>query len=459
MTLSLRSVFAVKKDVDMTVGNIVSLLAKFSLPLLLGNIFQQLYNTVDAWVVGNFVSNEAFSAVGTVGPIINVLIGFFLGLSAGAGVVISQFYGAGEKEKVNRVVHSCMTVTFIMCIIFTAIGLLATPFTLQMMKTPDDVFPESRAYLTIYFAGVSGLLIYNMGSAIMRAVGDSGRPFIFLCISAVMNIALDLLFVIKFSLGVRGVAYATIISQGVSAVLVIGSLIRSDNCVRFSFLKMNLDRKMLGLVFKVGIPSAVQMAVTAFSNIFVQSYINQFGSDMMGGWTAYQKLDAFLFMPMQSVAIGVTTFVGQNLGKQQVDRAKKGVRIGFAMSIVITFVILVPIFVFAPHFTAFFNSKPEVIENGALLLHWLSPFYLINCVNQIYAAALRGSGNTRTPTFIMLFSYVLFRQIYLFVVSNFISNTIIPLAMGYPIGWILCSLIMYIYYRKADLSEFRLKVS
>lgn len=384
-----------KKDVDMTSGNIVRLLAEFSLPLLVGNVFQQLYNTVDAWVVGNFVSNEAFSAVGTVGPIINVLIGFFLGLSAGAGVVISQFYGAGEKDRVNRVVHSSMTVTFLLCIIFTATGLLTTPLTLQLMKTPADVFPESRAYLTIYFAGVSGLLIYNMGAAIMRAVGDSVRPFVFLCVSAVLNIVLDLLFVIRFSLGVRGVAYATILSQGISALLVIICLVRSDNCVRFSFGRLNLDRKMLGLVFRMGIPSAVQMAITAFSNIFVQSYINQFGSDMMGGWTAYNKLDAFLFMPMQSVSIGVTTFVGQNLGKQQLSRAKKGVTAGFAMSFVITAVILVPMFVFAPQFTSFFNSKPEVIANGTLLLHWLSPFYLTCCVNQIYAAALRGAGNTR----------------------------------------------------------------
>jgi len=447
-----------KKDTDMTTGSIVRHLAVFSLPLLVGNVFQQLYNTVDAWVVGNFVSNEAFSAVGTVNPIINVLIGFFLGLSAGAGVVISQFYGGGRHEKVNRVVHTAMTLTLIFCFVFTLTGMLATPFMLRLMKTPEEVFPESQAYLTIYFAGVSGLMIYNMGASVLRAVGDSFRPFVFLVVSAVINTVLDLVFVICFDMGVRGVAWATIIAQGISALLVFISLMRTKTCIHFSFKRLNLDGEMLRFVFRLGMPAAIQMAITSFSNVFVQSYINYFGADMMSGWTVYMKIDAFLFMPMQSISIGVTTLVGQNLGKNQEERARYGTTVGFRMSFIVTLIILIPVLVFAPQLTAFFNDKPEVITNGTMILRWLSPFYLTCCVNQLYSSSLRGAGDTYRSTAMMLFSYVLFRQIYLYIMANYVSNTIIPIILGYPAGWIICSTIIYIYYKKADMTKLRLKV-
>lgn len=444
-----------KQAVDMTQGSITRHIINFAIPLLIGNIFQQLYNTVDTWVVGNFVSNEAFSAVGSVGPIINMLIGFFVGLSSGAGVVISQYYGAKRYEEVQKTVHTAMVMTFILSILFTVVGLAMIPYVLALMKTPADVFPESTAYLSIYFSGITGLLFYNIGSGILRAVGDSRRPFYFLVVCAIMNTVLDLVFVLHFNMGVEGVALATILSQAISAVLVTVTLLRTDACVKVEFRKLRIHFDMLKKIFSVGIPSALQMMLTAFSNIFVQSYINHFGSDCMAGWTAYSKIDMVLFLPMQSIALASTTFVGQNLGSNQVERAKKGVQTSIILAICSTLLLMVPVLIFSGPIVSFFNSKPEVVEYGTMLLKWLTPFYVLCCFNQVYSGALRGSGNSRTPMLIMLASFVAFRQIYLFAMSH-ICNEIIPIAMSYPAGWLLCSFLTLVYYHKTQLNKNRL---
>ena len=444
-----------RKDVDMTSGNIVRHIFSFALPLLVGNVFQQLYNTVDTWVVGNFVSNEAFSAVGTVGPIINMLIGFFMGLSAGAGVVISQYYGAKREEDVSRAVHTSVVMTLIIGAVFTFIGIGMTPFMLRLMKTPPEVLPESTAYLTIYFSGLMGLMLYNIGSGILRAVGDSQRPFYFLVVCAILNTVLDLLFVLVFHMGVEGVALATILSQGVSAILVMITLLRTGGCIRLSVKKLRLHFDMLSKIVRVGIPAALQMAVTAFSNIFVQSYINYFGADCMSGWTAYAKVDQLLFLPMQSISLASTTFVGQNLGRNQPERARQGVSVALKMALCATVIMMIPLLIFAAPIVGFFNDKPQVIEYGAMLLRWMSPFYVLCCFNQIYSGALRGAGNTKAPTIIMLSSFVLFRQIYLYVMSG-ICNEIIPIAMSYPAGWLLCSSLTTLYYHKVKLGKTRL---
>ena len=324
-----------------------------------------------------------------------------------------------------------------------------------MMKAPDDVRPEAITYLTIYFSGVAGLMVYNIGAGILRAVGDSRRPFYFLCVSATLNTVLDLLFVLAFDMGVAGVAWATVIAQCVSAVLVTITLTRSQSCIRLIPRRLRISSEMLKKIIRVGIPAALQMAVTSFSNIFVQSYINYFKTDVMAGWTAYNKIDQILFMPMQSISLASTTFVGQNLGRNYVDRAKRGVAISLGMAAASTLIMMVPVMVFAPHFVAFFNSKPEVVAYGSMLLRAISPFYVLCCVNQVYSGALRGAGDTRAPMIIMLFSFVLFRQIYLYVMANFIANEIIPIAMGYPAGWLVCSTITFIYYHKASLSKSR----
>ena len=444
-----------KKDVDMTEGNITRHIIMFAFPLLIGNVFQQLYNTVDTWVVGNYVSNEAFSAVGTVGPIINMLIGFFMGLSSGAGVVISQYYGAKRYDEVRDTVHTSLVMTLIMGVIFTGIGLSMTPFMLRLMNTPDNVMPESSAYLTIYFSGMLGLMIYNIGSGILRAVGDSQRPFYFLVVCAVLNTVLDLLFVLVFKMGVEGVALATILSQGVSAVLVIITLMRTDTCIKVRLRDLKINFAMLGKIFRVGIPAAIQMAITSFSNIFVQSYINYFGDNCMSGWTAYAKIDQLLFLPMQSISLASTTFVGQNLGRNLIDRAKEGVKQSLIIAMISTIILMIPIMVFASPVVAFFNSKKEVVEIGTTLLLWLSPFYVLCCFNQIYSGALRGAGNSRAPMIIMLASFVAFRQVYLFIMAR-ICNEIIPIAMSYPAGWLLCSTLTAIYYHTVKLNKNRL---
>jgi len=449
-----------RRDIDMTSGNITLHIIRFAFPLLLGNLFQQLYNTVDTWVVGNYVSNEAFSAVGAVSPIVNMLIGSFMGLSSGASVVISQYYGAGRKDKVQDAVHTSLAMTLILSIFFTAVGLFITPYMLGFMDLHVDAVDEATTYLTIYFAGMIGLMIYNIGAGILRAIGDSQRPFYFLVACALANTVLDLLFVLVFHMGVEGVALATVLSQCISAVLVIITLLRTDSCVKLSIRKIRLHFEILKKVLFVGIPAALQMAVTAFSNVFVQSYITYFdlnalSPDYMSGWTAYLKIDQLLFLPMQSIALATTTFVGQNLGKKQVDRAKQGVNRSLLISMSATAILMVPVMAFAPSIVAFLNSKEEVVANGAMFLRTLTPFYLLCCFNQIYASALRGAGNSKASMIIMLSSFVLFRQIYLFCMAR-ICNEIIPIAMSYPAGWLLCSLLTAIYYHKAQLGRNRI---
>lgn len=442
-----------RHDVDMTEGSIIKHILQFAFPLLIGNIFQQLYNMVDTWVVGNYVSHEAFSAVGTVGPIINMLIGIFIGLATGAGVVLSQYYGAHNNEKVSDTIHTSYAMTFVMAIAFTFIGIAMTPTMLRFMNTPEDVFPESREYLTIYFAGVAGLMFYNVGAGVLRAVGDSQRPFYFLVLSASLNIVLDLLFVLTFRMGVAGVAYATIASQGVSAVLVTIVLMRSHDVYRLQLRKIRLHGDILWKTIRVGIPAALQMAITSFSNVFVQSYINQFGSTCMGGWTAYAKIDQLVMLPMQSISMASTTFIGQNLGSRKIDRAKQGIRISLTMAISSTAFISIFVIGFASPLVKFFNNNPEVVVYGTRFLRILTPFYVLSCFNQILAGALRGAGDSKAPMIIMLMSFVVFRQCYLFVMSNYISNTIIPIAMGYPAGWLVCSVSELIYYKKSHFGE------
>ncbi|MCI8303828.1 MAG: MATE family efflux transporter [Lawsonibacter sp.] len=436
----------------MTQGSVAGHLVRFAVPLLLGNLFQQLYNTVDLWVVGRYVSNEAYSAVGTVTPVIIMLIGFFMGLASGAGVVISQYYGAKKFDEVRKTVHTSLVMTLVLGVLLSIVGILIIPLMLRLMKTDLQAVPEATTYLTIYYAGVLGLMVYNMGSGILRAVGDSKRPFYFLVVSALMNIALDLLFVIVFQMGVAGVAYATILSQGVSAVLILLVLTRSEACIQLRLRELRITPHILRQIVRIGIPSALQMAITSFSNVFVQSYINSFGLDCMSGWTTYTKIDQFMLLPVQSLGLAATTFVGQNLGTGQVDRARQGTRAAFGLSLGITVAVASTAVLTAPWLVAFFNSRQEVVAYGTLFLRYMCPCYVLICVNQVYSGALRGAGISQAPTYIMLFSFVFFRQIYLYVVSRFISNTILPIAMGYPAGWLMCSLLTLIYYSHVDLA-------
>ena len=436
----------------MTEGNIPRHLISFAIPLLIGNLFQMMYNMVDTWVVGHFVSDAAFSAVGTLGSVTNLMIGCFMGLTSGAGVVISRFFGAKKYDRVKSAVNTSVIMTVVLCIAFTVLGLALIPVFLKILDMPSDVRAEAVIYLGIWFSGISGLMIYNMGSAIMRAVGDSRRPFIYLVVAAITNTVLDLLFVIVFKWGVAGVAIATVIAQALSATLTVISLHKEESCVKITFTGIRAEGELVREIVRVGFPAALQMAITSFSNIFVQSYINYFGKECMGGWTAYTKIDQIVLLPMQSLSLASTTFVGQNIGQHQVKRAEQGANTALLMSFGATAALILPIMIFSGFFVSIFNTNPDIISYGTLFLRWLTPFYLFWCVNQVYAGALRGVGNSIAPMIIMLSCFVLFRQTYLFVVSRFISNTILPIAMGFPAGWALSAVITFIYYKVVGLT-------
>ncbi len=437
---------------DMTTGNITSLLIKFAIPMLIGNLFQQLYNTVDSWVVGNYVGQSAFAAVGSVGPILNTAIGFFSGFATGAGVVIGHYYGAKDNKRLSDTVGTTMLVSLILCVFFTIVCSLTAPLMVTLMQTPAPVVADATAYLTIYFYGMAGLMLYNIGSGILRAVGDSVLPLIALVISAVTNIILDLWFVIGFGMGTNGVALATDISQALSAAFILIALTVSKAPYRIVWTRLRIDGAILSRIIKIGIPTALQLAITAFSNVFVQSYINAFDEvgDCMAGWSAYNKIDAFAMLPMQSVSLAVTTFVSQNYGAGQPERSRRGAVAGIVISCVITVILVIPIMIFAGNLVSFLtpDGSELYMYYGTLFLRYISPFYFLCIVNQILAGILRGAGESRAPMLIMLGSFVLFRQIYLFTLTR-LSSSVMVITFAYPAGWAVCSLLMYIYYKVA----------
>lgn len=430
---------------DMTEGTIWKQLVLFALPLLAGNVFQQLYNTVDSIVVGNFVGADALGAVTSVAPAINTLVGLFMGMSSGASVVISQFFGARNNAQLRKSVHTSIVTTTLLAFVFMLVGYYMTPPMLRFMKTPDSITPLATTYLRIYFLGILGLMIYNMGSAILRAVGDSRRPLYFLILTSIMNVVLDLLFVIVFHLGVAGVAYATIISQFVSAILIMIVLFRSQECYSLRWNEMKIDQSMLGRIVYIGLPAGLQMAITSFSNVFVQSYINNFGAASTSGWGAYGRIDSFVILPMQSLALAATTFVGQNAGAGRIERIRTGIRTTLTLAIACTLAVCIPEFIIAPHVISLFSRDPQVMYYGALFIRLNCLFDVLCCMNQVHAGALRGMGDAKVPMFIMLGSFVVFRQIYLFIMSH-LTGSIYPIALGYPAGWLVCSILMFLYF-------------
>jgi len=439
-----------RRDSDMTEGNIWRHMLRFSVPMAIGLLFQQLYNTVDTLVVGQFVGKEAQAAVGSTGPIINTIVGFCAGLATGASVVISQRYGAHDDEGLSKAVHTTVALTFLLSLAATAAGQLIIMPMLRFMQTPEDVIDESSRYLSIYFAGIAGILFYNLGSGILRAVGDSRRPLAFLVISALLNTGLDLLFVLGFGMKVDGVALATVLAQVFSAVLILLALSLEKGKYSIRWRSIRIDRRSLGQIVRLGLPSSIQAAITAFSNVFVQSYINSFGSACMAGYGVYGKIDAFALIPVQSISMSSTTFVGQNWGAQKTKRAREGVRTAIVMSIVSTAVLGLTVFIFARPLMNLFSPEEDVIDYGVRFIRIVTPFYLAICFNQIYAGALRGVGDATMPTVIMLVSFVAFRQVYL-AVTRALNAGFVAVALAYPVGWILCSTLLTIRYSRSVL--------
>lgn len=467
-----------RKDVDMTQGNILKHYISFAAPLALGLLFQQLYNTVDAAVIGHFGPPNALGAVTSTGSIVNMLIGIFNGLSLGTGVVLSQAYGAHDEKRISKIVHTTILSTFILCVIATVVGLVIARPALMWMNTNPEHMEMSATYLMTYFAGISGLLIYNMGSAILRAVGDSRRPLYFLIFSAVVNTVLDLLFVIVFDWAVFGVAFATIIAQGLSALLVLWVLMKEPHAYGLRLKELHIDRQELRSIFSLGLPSSIQQGLTSFSNVFVMRYVNEFGAACTDGWGAYNKLDMFLMVPVMAIAQASTTFVGQNWGAKQPRRARQGVRYGVWMSLVCLLTMAVGMLAFTEPLLTIITSDPDAITYGARFIRIITPFYVTICFNQLYAGALRGVGSARAPMIIFLASFVAFRQVYLYVTSLIFTPTFVasiqdtafvswlvdmgliadkldtaffPMALAFPMGWIMASSLLIICYRRSRL--------
>ena len=433
---------------DMTDGTIWKHLVNFAFPLFMGNIFQQLYNTVDSIVVGNFVGADALGAVTSTIPIVITLIGLFIGLAMGASVVISQYFGARDIQNLRRATHTAVVSTIIMALIISAAGYWSTPYLLRMMNTPESIFREAVVYLQIFSLGLGGTMLYNMGSAILRAVGDSKRPLYFLILASILNIFLDLLFVIKFESGVAGVAYATIISQLVSGLIIFWLLFKSHEVHSLTWHEMKIDTRILRRIIAIGFPAGFQMALTSFSNVFVQAYINSYGAASTAGWGIYARVDAFVILPTQSMAMAVTTFVGQNAGARKPERIRKGLLQGLFISWGISAFIITCLYIFAPYIAGLFNQDAAVLSFAVLFIRLNSIFDPVNATDQIQAGALRGVGDSKSPMIIMLSSFVVFGQIYLFIISR-LTDSVYFIAIGYPLGWIVCTTLMTIHIKRS----------
>lgn len=430
-------------------GNIFKSILWFSVPLLIGNFFQQLYNTVDSYVVGNFVNTSALAAVGASASVINMLVGFFMGLAAGAGVVISQYFGAQCREEMNRAVHSALALTALLSVIFTVLGITFTRPLLRAIGVPEEVMPHSALYLTIYYGGIVFSLFYNMGAGILRAVGDSRHPLIYLAAASIVNIVLDFLFVCGLHMGIAGVAIATVMAQAVSSAMVMRKLMCTNEAYRVELGKIRFHKKMVRRIIAIGFPTALQQSITAFSNVIVQSYINHFGTAAIAGYSTALRIDGFLQLTLQSFNMTITTFVGQNIGAKQPKRVKRGVFAAWLMSSLIILAGCFGMYFFSPVLIGFFTDDEQVIANGSMMLRLFSYAYMALPVVQVLNGALRGAGRSRVPMYFMLGCFVVLRQIYLMIAVPLTGSLKVVMA-GWPITWVICAVGMLIYYSKAD---------
>ena len=431
---------------DLTVGKPEKVLWAFCLPLFGSIIFQQLYNIADSLVAGKFIGENALAAVGNSYEITLIFIAFAFGCNIGCSVVVSRYFGARLYSDMKTAVHTTLIFSGAVCAVLMALGLILQRPLLQLIKTPDDVLADSSLYLDIYIWGLPFVFFYNISEGIFSAMGDSKTPFIFLACSSTSNIFMDILFVTVFRMGVAGVAYATIISQILSAILVIIVLMRSQEDYRLIPRELRINGPILSRILRIGLPAAIQTSVISFSNVFVQAYINEFQSSCMAGWTSYNRLDAFAWLPMLCLGMANTTFVGQNLGAGKLDRVKKGVNIGILIAMAGTAIIVVPLMCFSDTMLKLFNSDPEVLRYGRMFVLYMSPFYIPYCATQIYSGALRGAGDSLSPMIVTIASFVVFRQLYLLIGTQFISS---PLFVGlsYPAGWIVSTITLFIIYR------------
>lgn len=434
---------------DLTEGPIGRGLMAFAIPLFLGQLLQQLYNVADAWVVGNFANNNAFAAVSSTGSMTFLVIGFFNGVATGGGVVISKYFGAKNYDAVEKSVHTNFLFGIIASVLATAVGLLLAPWLLTIMKTPAEVMPESLTYLRIYFGGVSTIIMYNIGMAIMRALGDSIHPLYYLVLSSVVNVVLDLLFVAVLGYGVAGAGIATVIAQGLSAVMCIVRMCRTDGVGRLKLRSLKYYPDYMGEVIVQGLPNGVQNSVISIGNMVVQTNINSFGSYAMSGVGAYSKIEGFAFLPITSMSISLPTFIGQNLGAKKYDRAKKGAAFGIVSGVVLAEIIGVIFYLFAPQLLRFFVNVDEAVAIGERHARIICLFFFLLAFSHCAAGVLRGCGKSIVPMITMLAFWCGVRIIYVTTTLRFIPKFSV-ISWAYPLTWSLSSIVFLTFLLKSD---------
>lgn len=445
-----------KKSTVMTEGSIWKKILFFSIPLILGNLFQQLYNTVDSIIVGNYIGSEALAAVGSSGSLINLLIGFCIGASAGAGVVIAQFYGAQDREGVRKAVHTTIAIAIAAGAVLTVVGIVATPILLKAMGTPQEVFDQASIYLKVYFGGILFSVVYNMSAGILNAVGNSKRSLVYLMIAATSNIFLDLLFVVVLKMGIVGAAIATDISQLLSCIFIILFLVRSEDVYRVKLKDIRCYDNLLGKILKIGLPTGVQNIVISLSNVIVQSSVNSFGAVAMAGFAAYIKVDGFNILPVLSFSMAATTFVGQNVGAGRLDRVKKGMYVSVAMGIIYTVCTGILLLTFAPQVIGVFTQNGKVVEYGVYIMKFFCPFYWMLGILHILAGTIRGTGKTMQAMVVFLFSLCIFRVLWIWGAMS-VSHKIGGVLLGYPLSWLVGLVMILIYVWKGNWMPYGMK--
>lgn len=433
----------------MTEGTIWKILIRFAIPLFLGNLFQQLYNAVDSLVVGNFCGNDALAAVSSSGSICHLLIGFAQGLFMGSSVIISHRYGARDQEGVNNAVHTTIWFSVVFGVFLSILGVAFTPTILKWMGTPENVMVNSIVYFRIYCLGLLGLVLYNTVTGIFQALGDSKHPLYYLIVSSIANVVLDLIFVAVFDMGVAGAALATVIGQSLSAILGFVHLMSGKFLIKVDLKQIRPDFKLMKQVLGLGLPSGVQNSVIAIANVVVQSNINAFGDLAMAGCGSYSKIQGFVFLPVTSLCMALTTFVGQNLGANKLDRIKTGIKEGAAMGIVSAGLFGIFMYFCAPFFVKMFSDNPEVVAFGVQQAKTESLFYGLLSFSHIAAAILRGAGKTTIPMFVMLGDWCVFRIIYITTLVNIIPDIRVVFS-AYPVTWTISAIIFAVFLLKGN---------
>ncbi|ADY14556.1 MATE family efflux transporter [Sphaerochaeta globosa] len=433
----------------MTTGSIQRNLLSFAIPLFLGNLFQQLYHTADSLVVGNFVGKESLAAISSIGSLTMLMIGLVQGIFVGAGVVISKAFGEGDKAAVQKAVHTTVALGLAGSVLLTLLGYYFAPLILIWMQTPASVFDDAQLYIRIYFLGVSSLILYNTASGILQAVGDSRHPLYFLIISAIINIVLDLVFVAVFDMGIAGTAYATIIAQGVSAMLSFRLLFNTSDIIKVRLSHIRFHKGFIGPILRLGVPSGIQNSVTSFANVILQSSINLFGPSAMAGNGAFMRIQGFAFIPITAFALALTTFTGQNLGAGEYERVRKGARFGVVFAMILAETIGALMYFGSEPLIALFSRDPEVLAFGVQKSQIASLFLWSLALSHAMTGIFRGAGKSIVPMSVMLAVWCIFRIIFIQVGLAIIMD-IRVVYWAYPVTWTISAILFVLYYFLVD---------